>query len=246
MIYKMLSYTLTLCFYLLFLIILLVFHLFQFIGYNLFGYRAQNLMSLMMSYFTMQALKVLGTRFTFEWVTPIPENTPLIIISNHQSTYEIPPIVWYLRKHHPKFISKKQLGKGIPGVSYNLRHGGSVLIDRKKRKDSLIKIKHFGEKVDQNKWSAVIFPEGTRSKTGVPKKFQKGGLVTLMESMPNALIVPISIKNSWKLAKYNYMPMPLGVHLKIKVHTPIPNDLGAIVSLIENVETQIHQELQSA
>ena len=36
-----------------------------------------------------------------------------------------------MRQFHPKFISKKELGKGIPSVSFNLRHGGSALIDRK-------------------------------------------------------------------------------------------------------------------
>ena len=46
--------------------------------------------------------------------------------------YDISPIMWYLRKHHVKFVAKKELGKGIPSVSYNLRHGGSILIDRKK------------------------------------------------------------------------------------------------------------------
>ena len=33
------------------------------------------------------------------------------------------------------------------------------------------------------------------------KKFHKSGLKTLMKSLPEAIIVPISINNSWKLAK---------------------------------------------
>jgi 1-acyl-sn-glycerol-3-phosphate acyltransferase len=28
-------------------------------------------------------------------------------------------------------VSKKELGQGIPSISFNLRHGGSALIDRK-------------------------------------------------------------------------------------------------------------------
>ena len=63
---------------------------------------------------------------------------PYIIVCNHQSLYDIPPLIWYLRQIHPKFISKKELGRGIPSVSFNLRHGGSLLIDRAKAKDALV------------------------------------------------------------------------------------------------------------
>jgi 1-acyl-sn-glycerol-3-phosphate acyltransferase len=46
-----------------------------------------------------------------------------------------------LRDFHCKFVSKKELGKGIPSVSYNLRHGGSALIDRKDPKQAIPEIK---------------------------------------------------------------------------------------------------------
>ena len=38
---------------------------------------------------------------------------------------------------HPKFISKKELGRGFPSVSYNLRVGGSALIERKNPRQAL-------------------------------------------------------------------------------------------------------------
>ena len=72
------------------------------------------------------------------------------------------PISCYLKKHHPKFVSKIELGKGIPSVSYNLRHGGSVLIDRKDPRQSLTAIKDFGKYIEENNYAAVIFPEGTQ------------------------------------------------------------------------------------
>ena len=37
----------------------------------------------------------------------VPENKPLIIVANHQSfLHDITTIIWFLRKVHPKFISK--------------------------------------------------------------------------------------------------------------------------------------------
>jgi 1-acyl-sn-glycerol-3-phosphate acyltransferase len=145
-----------------------------------------------------------------------------------------------MRKHHPKFISKIELGKGIPSVSYNLRHGGAALIDRKNPRQSLPALMKFGEYIEKNKYAAVIFPEGTRSKDGAPKSFQTKGLEILFKKIPSALVVPVSINNSWKMLRYGKFPMGLGNHLTFTIHKPI--ELATFVNkqdLIAQIETTI-------
>jgi 1-acyl-sn-glycerol-3-phosphate acyltransferase len=56
---------------------------------------------------------------------------------------------------------------------------------------------------------------------GKPKKFHKKGLMTLIENMPNAVILPISINNSWRIAQYNYFPIPIGIKITFTSHKPI-------------------------
>tara|TARA_R110002072_G_scaffold136047_1_gene277892 strand:- start:686 stop:1141 length:456 start_codon:yes stop_codon:yes gene_type:complete len=149
-----------------------------------------------------------------------------------------------MRKHHPKFISKIELGKGIPSVSYNLRHGGAALIDRKNPRQSLPALIKFGEYIEENKRAAVIFPEGTRSKNGEPKTFQAKGLEILLKKIPSALIVPISINNSWKMYKYGKFPMGIGTHITFTVHKPIK--LATFVDrkkLINSIETTIKEHI---
>lgn len=153
--------------------------------------------------------------------------------------YDIPPLIWYLRKHHVKFISKKELGKGIPSVSYNLRHGGSVLIDRKKADKSIEAIFEFGKRIARNNWSAVIFPEGTRSRNGFPKPFKTRGLETLLNAMPNAMVVPVTINNSWKLLRYGSFPMGLGAYVQFIVHKPLLVSDNSNEEIIKIVEKQI-------
>lgn len=152
--------------------------------------------------------------------------------------YDIPPIIWYMRAHHPKFVSKIELGRGIPSVSYNLNHGGSVLIDRKDSKQALVQIAKLGTYIETHNRSAVIFPEGTRSKTGHPKKFQTTGLKMLIKKAPSALIVPISINNSWKMLRYGKFPFGLGSHITFDVHRPIENS-GNLEDLVAQVEQQV-------
>jgi|TARA_R110000796_G_scaffold252607_1_gene388640 1-acyl-sn-glycerol-3-phosphate acyltransferase len=135
-----------------------------------------------------------------------------------------------------------ELGKGIPSVSYNLRHGGSVLINRKDSRQSLTEIAKLGAYIQKYNRSAVIFPEGTRSKTGQPKKFHTTGLKILLKKAPSALIIPISINNSWKMLKYGKFPYGIGNHISFEVHRPLEN-AGDVEELIENIERTITQAI---
>jgi 1-acyl-sn-glycerol-3-phosphate acyltransferase len=235
---KLLSYPLTVLFFLFFGLVLVVFHPIQWFCLKVFGYDAHKRSVSVLNWLIMRCTNVLGTRYRFENLHKIPTDRPLIIVTNHQSMYDIPPIIWYMRKHHPKFVSKIELGKGIPSVSFNLRHGGSALIDRKDPKQSIAELQKLGKYIETHQRSAVIFPEGTRSRTGAPKPFRTTGLKVLMKQAPSALIVPISINNSWKLLRYGKFPMGLGSHVQFQVHEPFENK-GNAEELIARAEAQI-------
>lgn len=240
---KLIAYPLT-CIYLsCFSAILLIFHPIQWLCLNAFGYHAHKKSVDYLNCCLVRCLHLLGVRYTFSNPHQIPTDRPTIIVSNHQSMNDIPPIIWFLRKQHPKFISKKELGKGIPSVSFNLRHGGSVLIDRKQAVKSIKDIEEFAQRVQKNNWAAVIFPEGTRSRDGNPKPFKTKGLLTLMHHIPNALVIPISINNSWKTLKYGKFPMGIGAHLKFLVHKPHDLSQHDPNALIVTIEKQIKDHI---
>ena len=185
----------------------------------------------------MRCTHALGTTYNFDNPHDIPTNRPIIIVPNHQSMHDISPIIWFMRKHHPKFVSKKELGKGIPSVSYNLRHGGSALIDRNDRKQALREIIKLGNYIEDHNRSAVIFPEGTRSRDGHPKPFKITGLKLLMKNAPSALVVPISINNSWRMLKYGKFPNGIFNRITFTIHKPfeVKGDLDELAEKIENV-----------
>ena len=237
---KILSYPISVIYNVCFGLTLVVFHPIQWICFNLFGPKAHEKSVFALQFSLMRCANILGTRFSCIKEHEIDRNRPLIIVANHQSLHDIYPLTWYMRKHHPKFISKIELGKGIPSVSYNLRHGGAALIDRKNPRQSLPALMKFGEYIEKNKYAAVIFPEGTRSKDGAPKSFQTKGLEILFKKIPSALVVPVSINNSWKMLRYGKFPMGLGNHLTFTIHKPI--ELATFVNkqdLIAQIETTI-------
>lgn len=240
---KILSYPLSVIFYLCFGITLLVFHVLQWWAFNLSGYHAHKKSVDIFNFFLLRCLNLVGTRFKFENQFAFDATRPYIIVSNHQSMFDIPPIIWYMRQLHPKFISKKELAKGIPGISYNLRHGGSVLIDRKNPEQALAQINLLGNYISKTKRAAVIFPEGTRSRTGVPKAFAFNGLKTLFEACPDAVVVPVCVTNSWKLQRYGMFPLGLGVFLKLEVLQPLEMKDFDIPELIFHIEKSIIEKV---
>ena len=208
--------------YLLFFgVTLVVFHGIQWICLKLGGQKWHNWSVNGLQFFLMRCQNILGTRYTLKNPYTLATDRPLIIVSNHQSMNDISPLIWLFKKHFPKFISKKELGKGIPSISFNLRHGGAALIDRNDPKQAITEIIDFSKRIHANKHAAVIFPEGTRSKDGVPKPFRTKGLNVLFKYIPNAQIVPVTINNSWKTTKYGKFPYGLGANITVEAHAPI-------------------------
>ena len=241
-----LSYSLSILYYLCFGILLFSFQIIQWFCLNMFGYYAHKKSVDILNYLILLSLSIIKTRIFFEAESNLPPpGKNVIFIANHQSTYDIPPLIWKLRNYHMKFVSKKELGRGIPSISYNLRNGGSILIDREKPKEAINSIKKFGKFLSKKNFSVLIFPEGTRSKNGKVKKFHRSGLKTLIKNIPDAIIVPISIKNSWKFSEQNYFPMPLGVKIIIRFHKSFSNDLKNLESLIDKIESTIHKQVMS-
>ena len=235
---KALAFPLTVIYYLAFLVTLLVFHAIQWVCYYAFGYSAHKRSVDILNATLIGYLGLLGTRVRFSNPHKLQNSKPHIIVCNHQSLQDIPPLIWYLRQLHPKFVSKKELGRGIPSVSFNLRRGGSLLIDRAKPKDALVAIEDYANTLNRTKHSTIIFPEGTRSGSATPRKFRLGGLLTLLENMPESVVLPVSISHSWKLMKWGNFPMMTGVTMHFNVHDPIPvkkqkaNELAAHVEQI--------------
>ena len=237
---KILSYPLSVLHYLAFLLIILIFHPIQWLSLKLGGYRAHKKSVDYLSWFLNKSLLFLGTTVKFNNRHKIPEGVPLIIVSNHQSMYDITGLGWYLRKYHPKFVSKIELGKGIPSISFNLNHGGSVLIDRKNPRQSLPALKAFAEGLEKKKHSAVIFPEGTRSRTGHPKPWRETGLKIMVKHMPSAWILPVTINNSWKIVRFGAFPLDVFNRVTFEVHQPVKADSMPFEELFEKVQKTVN------
>lgn len=241
---KLLGYLFTPFHYLYFGFLLAIFHPIQWLSLKLGGYKAHKTSVDILNFFLTSTLYIMGTRVRFVNTQNLPLNRPIIFVANHQSMYEIPPLIWHLRKHHAKFISKIELASGIPSISFNLKHGGGANINRTDRKQALTEILKLGQRMHENNWSTVIFPEGTRGRHGAMKPFAIGGIASLLKKAPNALIVPIAITGSWQIVQYGSFPLSFGQTMDLQVLSPIEPKDTPIEELVLNAEQEVRKIVQ--
>jgi len=172
-----------------------------------------------MNWGVMKILLVVGCRVSISDSNQYDTSRPLIVVSNHQSMYDIPMFTWHFRDFGIRFVSKIELASGVPSVSYNLRHASHILIKRQDRGQAM-----------------------ERSKDGRPKRFSQNGLRLLVENMPDALIVPVTINGSWKLSRNGLFPIPFGVKATWEVH-PIIDPAGMD---FENLSSEIEKKIKSS
>ncbi|MBD3748404.1 MAG: 1-acyl-sn-glycerol-3-phosphate acyltransferase [Sphingobacteriales bacterium] len=241
---RVLGFILSPIHHLLFFFFLGIFHPIQWLSLKLGGYAAHKKSVDILNFFLISSYYAVGCAVSFKNQFDLPTDRPIIFTANHQSMYDIPPLIWFLRKHHAKFISKIELTKGIPSISFNLKHGGGANIDRSDKKQSVVEILKLGIRMQQNNWSAVIFPEGTRSKNGKMKEFQVGGIATILKKAPDALIVPIAIENSWRMVRYGLVWLNTFVSMKFTVLQPIEPGDKAFEDLVKEAEDTIKRVVE--
>jgi 1-acyl-sn-glycerol-3-phosphate acyltransferase len=234
-----LSWVTTILFLPVFGLVMVVFDVAQRIA-RLFGTRPQEYVAGWVQWVLVKTFGICGTRLVVERDPAMKTWTPYIIVSNHQSMFDIAILGGLMQSNFPKYISKRSLGRWIPTVSYNLRAGGHVLIDRSDGAAALDAIRDLGRRVRDGAVSAMIFPEGTRARRGELGRFKQAGTLALLEEAPDTPVVPVTIDQSWRLLQHNYLPVPWGVRVRVHIGAPIARHPDEDRSaLIERVRDEI-------
>ena len=68
----------------------------------------------------------------------------------------------------------------------------------------------------------------------------------LVKELPEAIILPIAIDNSWKLQAYRRGPVPTGVDIKLRIGTPIrPDEYKSHKALVRDTEKKVQELLEN-
>lgn len=201
-------------------IVMLVFDPLQRVA-HLFGERPHEIVVGIFQRTLIAIMHVTGMRLAVERSPLVESHTGYVIVSNHQGMFDIPLFGALLFTNYPKYIAKHTLAKWIPSVSYNLRNGGNVLIDRGQGTEAVRAIRDMGRRVEERGVSAVIFPEGTRSVDGELLPFKEAGAATLIKAASNLSIIPVAVDGSWEFVSRRMRPIPFGTRLNVYFGEPI-------------------------
>ena len=115
----------------------------------------------------------------------IPWNRPVVLVSNHRSLVDI--LALYKLRRPFKWISKSENFR-LPFVGMVLSLTNSVRIHRRSTRAGIHFLSRAEEEMKKGS-SVLLFPEGTRSRTGAMRPFRKGAF--LLAKKTGSGIIPI-------------------------------------------------------
>jgi len=124
-------------------------------------------------------LKVSGVEVRTVGFEHVPEDSPVVFVANHQSLFDILAVIEVLLGR-VRFVAKRELAT-IPLFGRALRAAGHIYIDRERRQAAFQAYEAAAAEIRAG-MCALVFAEGTRSRTGELLPFKKGPFVLAIAS----------------------------------------------------------------
>jgi 1-acyl-sn-glycerol-3-phosphate acyltransferase len=119
-----------------------------------------------------------------------------LIVMNHQSVLDIPLVVSALRPTHPRIVTRARYARGKPLISHMVRLYQYPTVDP--RAMTKTDVHGIAKQAAASPVPVVIYPEGTRSRTGDIASFRRAGLSAILAERSWTVYV-LTIDGYWSL-----------------------------------------------
>lgn len=138
---------------------------------------------------------------------------PLVVMSNHQSLYDI-PVLYQTLSCSLRMVSKKEIFY-IPIFGQAMRVAEMVRVDREDRAQAIASL-HDARRLIASGIVVWIAPEGTRSPDGRLGPFKKGGFILAEDA--DVPVLPITIDGTHRILPARTTDIHLGETVKVTIH----------------------------
>lgn len=182
-------------------------------------------------------LRASGVRVQVEGAEHVRAPRAQIIVSNHQSWYDVFALAHALPKRF-HFVAKRELER-IPIFGAAWKAAGHISIDRTDRQSAIRSLEQAGAQLRREGSAVVIFAEGTRSPDGRLLPFKKGAFMLALTS--GVEIVPAAVSGSRTiLPKGGWRVRPGTITVRFGEPVPVQAGGGPADALIEEIRRRVN------
>ena len=146
----------------------------------------------------------------------LPDDRACVLVSNHASAADIPSVFGNLPFQF-RVIEKDSLFR-IPILGWCMRLAGYINIDRTNARRAVKSLKRAAQKL-RSGLPVLVFPEGTRTKTGELQPFKGGAFLVAIEA--EVPVIPIGIQGSFDILVTGSRKVRSGVEIHVRIGAPI-------------------------
>lgn len=180
-----------------------------------------------------------GVKLEVSGVENLPEDGQGIILApNHESTFDI--FILSSLPYKLRWISKIEIAY-LPFVGWAMKANGCYFVRRDKSGHDLKVMKQVEEDLKNGK-RLVLFPEGTRTRTGELLPFKKGAFKTAQNA--GVPLLPVAITGTRTVAPAGGVPTHRGHKVVVQFGKPFPVPPGDLTPIMENYRKTLLNLLQ--
>jgi len=169
-----------------------------------------------------------------------------MILSNHQSLLDIPILGWAFRDRMVGFVAKAELKRGLPALSFTLRKGRHALIPRhgdfRAAHRQLVRL----AEETRDEVCPIVFPEGTRSRSGGVQSFHSAAVRTILARKPMPVLA-VALDGGMSVSRLRDILKNLRrcrYRLRFMSLYPPPADRPAVQAVLRDSQARIARQVE--
>lgn len=163
-------------------------------------------------------LRLAGARVEVENLDRIVPDRPHVLVANHVSYFDVLAMLGYLPGKY-RFVGKKELTR-VPLWGPAWMACGHISIDRRDKAKAMESLALARRKLEEDRPTVVLFPEGTRSVTGELRAFKRGAFVLAIQT--GADVIPAAILGTRDIMRKGSLAIRRGGTIRVRIGEPIP------------------------